>query len=295
MDPFRGYYISTIIPQLKKIEDERKLLAKKIATVVVITSIVIGTSVILLIILTGNSRLANILFAIPIPTTFFLKDLINSYSNKYKKTIIRDLFLSYFDNYVIDTEKKVKDIMTVKLGLLSLNSKINIYQQDFITVTYKGNDISIQEILLKKGSQVYFKGILCSMDMKNCTNQTIIFFNQDILSAKYLSSKGFKMTNLNNVNVYYQESFDLETFKPFVDFTSQNAVSLSIQDGKLYYLFPAEMMNEKLDLFDPILITKFNSNETYRYIRNEYYRIGKLSRLLLKLEEINISNLVNQN
>jgi hypothetical protein len=200
--------------------------------------------------------------------------------------------LSYFDNYVIDTEKKAKDFMIVKSGLLSLKNKINIYLQDFITVTYKGNDISIQEILLKKGTYVYFKGILCSMNLQNCVNQTVIFLNKDILSSKYLSSNGFNKVQLNNINVYYQGSLDIESFQPLVDFTSSNKVSLSIQDSKLYCLLPADILNEKLDLFDPILITKFNSNDTYRFIREEYYRISKLSKLLVKLEDINMTQLV---
>ncbi|MFZ0281003.1 MAG: hypothetical protein WAL29_05095 [Bacteroidales bacterium] len=291
MDPFRSYYISSIFPELKKIENERRILEKKIMTITIITIIILTAVVGYLFILTHNINVAYLYFAIPMPYTFLLKDLIKSYSKKYKETVIKNLFLSYFEHYTIDTERKSDLLKIPHSGLLPLNKNYRVETEDFITVKNKGNDICIQEIIIKQNKKVFLKGMLYSLTLKKPINQNLIFkkYVSDSKS-KFIEENGFKMVEVDNVSVYYQNDIDKELLKPFIAFTVENNLPLSIQNGKLYCLSCSDMVfNDKLDLFEPVLLSKYNSNDTYRFIRDEYKKIDKISSLLIKLEEINMA------
>ena len=47
--------------------------------------------------------------------------------------------------------------------------------------------------------------------------------------------------------------------------------------------------NDNLELFDPALTFRYNSNYTYKVIRNEYFRIMRISKVILKLDELNVA------
>ncbi|MBK7626003.1 MAG: hypothetical protein IPJ16_02175 [Bacteroidales bacterium] len=292
MDPFRSYYISSILPQLKEIDNERKSLHKKITSITVISVIILTIIVGFLFIITKRPNVFYIYFAIPAPYAFLLKDLIKNYSKKYKEGIIRNLFLSYFDDYTIDTEQKSDCINIINSGLLTINRKYQVKTEDFIRLKHKDNIVCIQEIIVKKNKYEFFKGLLFSTDMKRSINQNVIFFNQSVpYNSKYLNKNGFKKVDKDNVTIFYQDNSSLEQLKPFIEFTSKNNLPLSIQNGKLYCFFPPEdiVFTEKLDLFEPLLTSKYNSNDTYRFIRDEYQRIIKISRLLIKFDETNMA------
>lgn len=292
MDPFREFYISSIIPQLKKIEVERKTIEKRLYRTAIIYILILSVIVVFLFVRTHNFNVVYIFFSIPIPFVFFSKDLINNYSKKYKETVIKNLFLSYFDNYVINTEKRSQFIKLKDSGFISNRWKINIDSEDFITLTFKGNKIYVQEVLVKQGKKILFKGVLCSLDLKRIVNQNLIIINKTNNNLfKYLTLDDLRTLTIKDINVFYRDSFDEELTRPFIDFVSNNHVALSIQNDKLHCLFPSDriVIDEKMEMFEPILTTKFNSNDTFRFIRDEYSRISKISRLLLKLEEINMA------
>ena len=241
---------------------------------------------------THNVKVVYIFWGIPIPFALFSKDLIKSYSKKYKETVIKKLFLSFFENYTIDAERKSYFIKLKQTGLISINKKIVVNTEDFITVTHKGNNIYLEEILLKQSNNIIFKGLHCSMDLKNCINQAFIINNpNDISIYKKFATDGLKTLDVNNVNILYQGTFDQEVSRPYIDFANFNHLSLCIQNGKLHCLFPSDriIMDGIMDKFEPFLTTKYNSNNTYKFIRDEYYRINKIAKLLLKLQELNIT------
>jgi hypothetical protein len=295
MDNFRNYYINSIIPQLKKIEEERKSLEKKITTITILYAIVLTIVAAFLIYFTHNLNFISLYISIPVPATFFLKDLIGTYSKKYKETVIKNLFLSYFDHYEIDTQRRVKFGKIKGTGLFSFTRNIEMDSEDYITVTHNGDKVDIREILLKETRRnrkiIFFKGILCSMDLKRDINQTIIFRNQESIDKGIEIDSDLKTLDINNIRVYYQETFDQELFKPLIDFSANNQLFISISDRKLNCIIPADglFFNDSLDEFEPALASKYNSNFTYTLIRNEYYRIRKYSKIILNLETLNIA------
>lgn len=280
------------MPQLKIIEDERKKIEKKLTRIGIITFIIISAISVILIVFTHNVKAIYIFIALPSPFAFFYKDLVKVYSRKYKESVIRSLFLSFFDNFVIDTEKKLKSNIVRKSGLFSIGGKYKIVCEDFITLGYHGLDINLQEILIKRGSNVYFKGILCSMDPKKAIDQTIIFLpEENKTKLKYFISNNFQAINIDKVDVIYKDSFDEDFFKSYVDFVNKNHIALSFQDGKMYCLISSDnfVLNENLDLFEPKLLSKYNSNDTFRFIKEEYKRIRKFANILIEMEEINMA------
>jgi hypothetical protein len=291
VEPFREFYISSIVPQLRKIEDERRTIEKRLYRIAIIYILILTVIAGFLFNMTHNFKVVYIFFGLPIPFTIFTNDLIKKYSKKYKNTVIKNLFLSYFDDYEIVTERRSQLFKIKDSGFISSKWKIKIDEEDFITVKFKGTQIGIQEVRLKQGNKVFFKGILCSLDLKHKLNQDFILFDSDKINyPKHLPLDNYKTININDIIVMYQDSFDPELSSPYIEFVNNNHVSLSIQNDKIHCLFPSDrfIIDDKLEMFEPIVITKFNSNDTYRFIRNEYLMISKISRLLLKLEEINI-------
>jgi hypothetical protein len=175
---------------------------------------------------------------------------------------------------------------------MTMNRKYKVKTEDYITLKYKGNTVCIQEIIVKKNKNEFFKGVLFSADLKRSINQNIVFFNQSTpYNSKYLNASGFKKIDTDNVTIFYQDNYNLEELKPYINFTSKNNFPLSIQNRKLYCFFPPDdiVFNNKLDLFEPLLTFKYNSNDTYRFIRDEYQTIIKISRLLVKFDETNMA------
>ena len=176
MDNFRDYYIDTIIPQLKNFEKERKLLEKQIFLILILTLIVLVPIVLYLIIRTVNLNFGYLLVLIPAPVSFLLKKRINKYSKKYKETVIKGFFLSYFESYSIEPELQLKMADAIKIGLLPFYKNFDIKSEDFITVKNKKDTITIHELLVKehigRSSIVIFKGLLCSVKINKPNNQS---------------------------------------------------------------------------------------------------------------------------
>ncbi len=272
-------------------EDERKIIEKRMLITALSYSVVLTIIVIWLYIVLQNLNVIFLFLSLPLPLTLFSKELVRNYSKKYKETVIRHLFLSYFDSFVIDTEKKYQIYDLKKNGFLPFKKQIEIYTEDFITLTHKGRTIHMQEILLKQGQEIGFKGLLFSMELNNYANQIFTITHQ---TNKYINKyfgDEFQTFKINDINVLYQGKFDIELSKPFIEIASSNQISLSIQNGKIHCLIPSDgsTIDDKMEMFEPMLTFEYNSSNTYSFIQSEYYRINKISKVILKLEEINVA------
>jgi hypothetical protein len=279
------------MPELKKIEDERKVLEKKLTTVGIISFLLAASIGFGLLIILHNLRVLYFIASFPAPYAFFYKDLIKTYSKKYKETVIKNLFESYFDKYVIDTDKHARYNLAKRPGLFSFLNGFVVLTEDYIDLTFKGQNISIQEVLIKNGNETLFKGIIASIDLTIATDATILLIpKKNYLNSNYFIKNGFKSINENEISILYNNDFNRELFNRIVDFSISKQITLSIQDRKIFCLISSDniILNSELDLFEPKLFSKYNSGDTFRFIKEEYARISKFSNILLNLEKINV-------
>lgn len=272
-------------------EDERKIIEKRMLIIALSYSLVLTVIVVWLYIVLQNLNVIFLFLSLPIPLTLFSKELVRNYSKKYKETVIRHLFLSYFDSFVIDTEKKYQIYDLKKTGFLPFKKQIEIDTEDFITLTHKGKTIQLQEILLKQGNEIGFKGLLFSMDLKPYVNQIFTITHQTNKYINKFFGDEFQTLKINDINVLYQGEFDIELSRPFIEIARSNQISISIQNNKIHCLIPSDgnTVDEKMEMFEPMLTSEYNSSSTYSFIQSEYFRINKISKIILKLEEINVA------
>lgn len=272
-------------------EDERKIIEKRMLITAISYIIILSVVVVWLYIVLQNINVIILFISIPFPLTLFSKELVRHYSKSYKETVIKHLFLSYFDSFVIDTKRQYQTYDLKKSGFLPFKRQIEINTEDFITLTQRGKTIHIQEILLKQGKEVGFKGLLCSLELKICTNQIFIITHQTNEYLNKYFGDNFKTLIINDVNVLYQGEFDREFSRQFIEIARSNQISLSIQNDKIHCLIPSDgnIIDDKMEMFEPMLNSDYKSSSTYSYIQSEYYRINKISKILSKLEEINVA------
>jgi hypothetical protein len=298
MNDFNSLYLNKILPNLKKIEKDRKRFEKKLLIVLAFSIIIIVPSTLILVFLTDRPEsvyIFHLLWLIPFPSTILLSGSYRKYATKYKTTVIKDIFMHFFEDYDYQSNNRLDEVELWKSNLISKNLNYILKYEDNINLILDGRKVSFFELQIKNiengSNATMFKGIVGVISPKEHNSENLIFRNQEIFEYNEKELNELIMYNEKTISIYSGNIIAIERFKDLIQILKKYNTSMVFIEGKILFMMQINTTtnNETLDLFEPIIANKVDSIHTYKNCKIAFYRVFRIYDFMNELIKINVA------
>jgi hypothetical protein len=134
---------------------------------------------------------------------------------------------------------------------------------------------------------VYFHGILITIPISDFPEQIVYIRNQEVFEDAHEEIKFQKIINEQFI-IYLKEKNEINKIEHLLDFAKNQQLSISIVENNLHCLYQiGDVTSQHMEIFNPTLVFAYNSLKTYKRIRDEYYRVARISAKIKKILELN--------